>query len=344
MGIQESKKRTVKWDNAKAGLIFLVVFGHFAEIFCEDKEFYKSMFFFIYTFHMPAFIFITGMLGRKRVEKLDKYKLIPLFILSCILHFLRFFAAYISNRDIRFRFFDQTNISWYLFAIVVFYIIAHFLKDFSDRYVICSSILLAMIAGYDSSIGSMLALSRIFTYFPFFYLGYIIGRREAHFRDLLISKGAKAISAGIIAVYGMTCVFKLDVIYKWRPLLSGLNHYYTLKDPIDPFWGGIYRLVYYFIVVVLVLAFLCIIPEIKLGAVSIIGQKTLSIYFWHLIIIQIIRDTTPFYEWIKTMRVRESVLILLMFSVILLCLLSLPPFTTLVDRVLRPSKREIEQN
>ena len=76
MGIQESKKRTVKWDNAKAGLIFLVVFGHFAEIFCEDKDFYKSMFFFIYSFHMPAFIFITGMLGRKRVEKLDKYKLI----------------------------------------------------------------------------------------------------------------------------------------------------------------------------------------------------------------------------------------------------------------------------
>ena len=44
-------------------LIFSVVFGHILENYIQNP-FFKSIYMFIYTFHMPLFVFITGFFAK----------------------------------------------------------------------------------------------------------------------------------------------------------------------------------------------------------------------------------------------------------------------------------------
>ena len=50
--------RNYKYDNLKALLIFLVVFGHVLE--SVPGEYRRIIYLAIYTFHMPMFIYISG--------------------------------------------------------------------------------------------------------------------------------------------------------------------------------------------------------------------------------------------------------------------------------------------
>ena len=60
MGKQVKKARDPFFDNAKFILIFFVVLGHLIEPYALDIPFYKTVFVFIYFFHMPAFVLVSG--------------------------------------------------------------------------------------------------------------------------------------------------------------------------------------------------------------------------------------------------------------------------------------------
>ena len=55
-------ERNYKMDNIKAFLIFLVVLGHLLELVPGQKS--EWLYYVIYTFHMPAFVYITGYFSR----------------------------------------------------------------------------------------------------------------------------------------------------------------------------------------------------------------------------------------------------------------------------------------
>ncbi len=48
-------QRTAYFDNAKFLLMILVVFSHLLQPFIGDQKFYHDLYYFIFTFHMPAF-------------------------------------------------------------------------------------------------------------------------------------------------------------------------------------------------------------------------------------------------------------------------------------------------
>ena len=56
------KERLSKWDNLKGILIICVVIGHFIQYGAAQEEFtlFKNAFVYIYSFHMPIFIFLMG--------------------------------------------------------------------------------------------------------------------------------------------------------------------------------------------------------------------------------------------------------------------------------------------
>ncbi|MEM5595768.1 acyltransferase family protein [Niallia circulans] len=58
------KQRDYYFDNAKFILIFFVVFGHFIQSFINDNQNIYTLYKVIYTFHMPAFILISGFLPK----------------------------------------------------------------------------------------------------------------------------------------------------------------------------------------------------------------------------------------------------------------------------------------
>ncbi|MDA3100191.1 acyltransferase family protein, partial [Staphylococcus pseudintermedius] len=56
----QTKKRDAFFDNARAILIFLVVFGHLIQPYTDAHPTVYALYLLIYSFHMPAFLFISG--------------------------------------------------------------------------------------------------------------------------------------------------------------------------------------------------------------------------------------------------------------------------------------------
>ncbi|MBR5262525.1 MAG: acyltransferase family protein, partial [Clostridia bacterium] len=69
--------RLEKWDILKFVLIFFVVFGHFSEQYAGMT----GLFFFIYSFHMPLFIFVSGLFSKRTINENRYDKIFTYFVL-----------------------------------------------------------------------------------------------------------------------------------------------------------------------------------------------------------------------------------------------------------------------
>ena len=66
-----SEERIYYWDNLKCLLIFLVVVGHFLiPVYHDSGRSIEAVYFFIYLFHMPAFIFVSGFFAKSYLKKM----------------------------------------------------------------------------------------------------------------------------------------------------------------------------------------------------------------------------------------------------------------------------------
>ena len=99
------------------------------------------------------------------------------------------FAVYNACAYGKFEFslFTEPHLPWFMLALFAFAVITIAVRDFSPKYVLFFSILLACLAGYDREINSFLSLSRIIVYYPFYYLGYMLdaAKIEEFFRKKL---------------------------------------------------------------------------------------------------------------------------------------------------------------
>ena len=66
------KEREHSFDNAKAILIFMVVFGHLIEPLVLLDNRIKFIYMIIYSIHMPTFIFISGYFCKENSNRLKK--------------------------------------------------------------------------------------------------------------------------------------------------------------------------------------------------------------------------------------------------------------------------------
>ena len=78
--------RNYKFDNIKFFLIWLVVLGHFLNAYVPDSQIIKTITFFIYTFHMPAFIFLSGLFSNRTKQfNVNKFIVYIIFAISIII-------------------------------------------------------------------------------------------------------------------------------------------------------------------------------------------------------------------------------------------------------------------
>lgn len=168
-------KRDPYFDSLKFILICLVVFGHILEYSGIADQLSFKVYTFIYTFHMPLFIFISGFFSKNMTwEKLKKsFKtLIPAYLIFQTI-------LYIPNMlDGSFSLFNYLTspqgILWYILSLlywrIIFYLIPK-IKFLNFPVVITVSVLMALLLGLVNY-PVFLSIAKTIAFLPYFALGY----------------------------------------------------------------------------------------------------------------------------------------------------------------------------
>ena len=277
--------RNSKWDNLRCVLILAVVAGHFVNQFTDDSLMMRTIALFIYTWHMPLFIFVAGLMTKKwdRTRPFKWTRPVYFVLIGYVLKFLIYGIKTAFMKNPNFFWLYDTGLPWYMFAMAAFTVLAWLLRDVKPMIVMACSVTLAFVAGYLFFIGSYLWLSRIIVFFPFYYLGYLTdpGMAAAVTRD----KKLKILSAVLLILAAGICILKIRTIYPYFRLFTARNAYAFINVEGCSGWT---RLMCGLISLILGAAVLCLAPEKPLGYATVIGQRTLQIYFWHRLILYVL--------------------------------------------------------
>lgn len=162
-------------DSCKAILIFLVVFGHFLERMVGWQEsILHTLLGLIYFVHMPAFIFISGILFKDKNWIKNILFFISLYLPFQIL-FAAFDAIWSGKFQINWDLFERPYwILWYLVGMMIWTMLTHFLMKI--KFAVFISFILALSIGLSPWNNYQYSIGRIFTFFPFFIVGAIYGK------------------------------------------------------------------------------------------------------------------------------------------------------------------------
>lgn len=173
-------KRDYSFDNAKLILIILVVFAHFLEFakgYGSNTDIYRI----IYSFHMPAMVFISGFFA-----KFTKRRIINIFVLYLLFQTLYiFFYNQIFSYETKYQYTTPTWLLWYLLAYLFYLFLVPIidLKKYNTKssYIIAGIVVLISFSLYflmpfDSTQGYYLSISRFISFLPYFILGFYINK------------------------------------------------------------------------------------------------------------------------------------------------------------------------
>ena len=320
------KERNYLWDNIKTFLIFLVVAGHLLEGTKLLLPFAKDFDYWIYTFHMPAFIFVSGFLsksyckdGKVRAEKVLIFSAYYLVFQLALTGYKMLVGIEVEGAGILDIFHSNRGL-WYLLAIIFYYLLIPIAEKLPAYVTITVSVLLSVLISDAPDAGILLAVHRIFVFAPFFFIGYYMSnnalmkiRKINLFIRLLLGSLFVACSILIWSLQNRD-----DIPIK---LFYGKANFTELEVWFR--YGALLRLQALAIALLMIAGVLLIIPACRL-VTSYIGRHTLSIYLFHMPLVISLMDT-EFLEEIQIVSVTDFILLLLAAATIV-GVLSIPVF------------------
>ena len=336
--MKEKAGRIAKWDNLKFLLILCVVIGHFfsryVAQFDDDNSYAKSLIFFIYSFHMPAFVFISGLFAKRTINEKRYDKVFSYLMMYVVTKYALLFVRAFYEKKIEFRYFTMNDVSWYAFAIFAFCLMTIFLKQFDARYVLILSVVVSCATGYASEVGTFLSLSRIATFYPFFLMGYYL-QPDAVLK-ITEKKSVKLISAVILILTAYISYRKIDKIYWLLKILKGKTPYDSLAHYAE--YGALLRLCWYIAAMILVFALISIVPSVH-SIFTKWGSRTLQVYALHYSLMLAFFHCFNGMKWVDRVWPNHRLLVLLIISVIVTCVLSIKPIYIFMNAIIFPKKK-----
>ncbi len=301
------KQRDYYFDNAKFILIFFVVFGHLIQSFIQESEMVYTLYKVIYTFHMPAFILVSGFFARGfydkgYIKKIAKKLIIPYLIFQLVYSIFYYFLYNESQFAM-----DPLNPHWSLWFLISLFFWHLMLLGFSrlKPYMgIPLALMIGLGVGYMDWISGYLSLSRTFVFFPLFLIGYYLTREHLQLLQRPMIK--------VIAFIPFTIAIVLyslypDLNYQW---LFGSKSYSALHTSAT--YGMMIRLGLYLLSTVMVFSFLAIVPRNKYFFTN-LGRNTLYVYLLHGFFIRVFRESSVTNYFSES----ENFLLLAMISLLL---------------------------
>ncbi|MBM7551844.1 acyltransferase family protein [Thalassobacillus pellis] len=280
-------KREAYFDNAKVFLIFLVVFGHIIQPFTDGSKPMYSLYMWVYTFHMPAFILLAGFFAKGSgdkgyIAKLAKKLIFPYLLFQFIYTIYYFFIG--KEGWMTSPVYPHWSL-WFLFSMFCWHVMLQLFAKIPPMLGMTISIALGIGVGYFDSIGHTFSLSRTFVFFPFFLAGYWLTKEQvAKWRTTAVKAGSLVV---LIAVAGSLFLLP-EMSSDW---LLGSKSYEVMAMPVE---GGLIRLGVYGIAALMTVSVLAWIPNTHTRMTS-LGQRTLYVYLLHGFFIQFFRRADLFH-------------------------------------------------
>lgn len=292
------KQRIYKYDNVKALLIFLVVLGHMTTDYVSDSHLVRWTTLWIYAFHMPCFIFISGLvhkqyiteekasLGIKGETKLRLDKVLGFFLCGYALKVFLQLSRTLMGQNPTWHWIEEPGIPWYLFVMAEFELLFFLMRRIDDKvkpgYMIAGAFVISAVVGYFPIIGDAFCLSRMINFLPIYMIGYYLDMKK--FPAVIDQKKYKIGGWIVIVATLLMARFAPWGAYSLRKWFTGRRSYEFLADFFGSTaitWGWALRLAIWAFAILLSLAIVAVIPDKDLGYVTKVGERTLNVYFWH---------------------------------------------------------------
>ncbi|GAA2089211.1 acyltransferase family protein [Streptomyces albiaxialis] len=323
-----AKKRDPFFDNAKYLTIVLVGIGHAWDPLRDDSRTAEALYFVMYTFHMPAFIIISGYLSRSfegkpnQVKRLITGVVVPYLAIQFGYTYFMRWANDDPDRDFHFQ--EPGFALWFLVALFLWRLTTPIWK--SLRWPMPVALGIAVAASVTPSIGGDLNLMRVAQFLPFFVLGLQL--RPHHFQ-LVKRKQMRYIA---VPVTLFTCVFAYWAVPRMSK--AWFLHDKAAADMGVPSWvGAVMYLAIFGCGLVMTACFLSWVPRRHMWF-TVLGAGTLYAYLLHIFFIQGSRQF-DWYEmdWVDHPLSRVAITVLAGIMMTVLCT---PLVTKLFRFVIEP--------
>lgn len=303
--MEVKSQRDYKYDNLKFLLIFFVVFGHLLELFDMTGFWYK----FIYLFHMPVFVFVSGYFAKFKLKNIIHRYVLP-YVVFQIIYLIFDYYVLAGSDELEIQFVRPYWILWYLLAMMAYQILIPLLPKSGIKngtLLIGLSILLAIFVGYFDCIGYYLSLSRIFVFFPFFLLGYYaptlkqIQDKVKRIKYYMLSFSFLVFISGVLFVNSNSISTKL---------LYGSYSYTKCGE------GPVERMVVLLIGFCAIYILCYITPTGKIPVITYCGQNTMPVYLLHAFVIKLLKKYS-FFKLFTKYNYGIAILLALLLVVIL---------------------------
>ncbi len=326
------KARDYQFDNMKAILIFLVVLGHVLSRF-GDSQSATTLYKIIFSFHMPAFLFVSGYFAKFNPKKLFS-TLFPLYILFQLIQIFENFAIQWittgARPELTVDLFPPKWTLWYLVALMLFQLLIP-LFDTENRKkrvgLLVAALALGFLIGFFLDGDNLFPLPKLIVFLPFFMLGYYErknGLLRAFGRDYFKIPAkilAVIVGAGMIVAF---CLWGSHVDSSWMITMG------RFTDPTSM----IFRILLYVMGFLWIMILLIWVPKRPMGYVKTIGKNTLAVYLLHTEAILILEQTV-LKAWIGT-----NLLTLLVAAAVLTLALSWNGFERFVKAIRIPYSKK----
>jgi fucose 4-O-acetylase-like acetyltransferase len=259
-------------DNAKYLAILLVAAGHGLSGL-RDVPIASAVWNFIYLFHMPTFVMISGYLSKRftltddKVVRLVGSTLAPYLIFQCA---YSLFAWGVDGRAFQFDVLDPYYLTWFLLALFVWRLLTSVWRRL--RFPLATAVLVCLL-GYMTDIGSTLDMYRILGLVPFYVLGLTLSPELL----LFVRRPAMRIAGAVVLAAG----FVLALLTHDHMNARWLNWDTSNAElGVDELTGTVMRLALLLTATVLLMAFLAVVPSRRTWY-SDLGTATLYGYLLH---------------------------------------------------------------
>ena len=264
IGMLKKSERSAYWDNIKGFLILLVVFAHILFQLQNSFPAVNATVDYIYMFHMPAFVFVSGFFGKSPNSRSFTViiKLIFLyFIFNSIMGFIYGFTSLLQ----------PMYSYWYLIALIVWRLTAHHIAEFKEINLIL--FVTAVFIGFYPTVDNTFAAARIIGFYPYYMAGYKLTEEK---NNALISK--KYIKRASVGILTLLCAGMLAfVAYSYFGYTDGDFQMTGYSHAADPFG----RIILYIIAFLAIYSIRCLAPQKNIPLLTSFGRNSLWIFILH---------------------------------------------------------------